>query len=191
MIMLILGLILFLGIHFIAITATPLRARLTGTLGELGWKGVYGVVALVGLYLIATGYAAARMSPVVLYVPPHWTRHLVMLLMVPVFIMWAAAYLPGRIQSTLKYPLLVAVKLWALSHLLANGTLADIVLFGAFLAAAVVTRIVLKRSLTQTVAVGPTGRWNDLVAVVSGLVIYALFVVWAHKALIGVSPMGM
>ncbi|WP_440997066.1 NnrU family protein [Arhodomonas sp. SL1] len=186
---LILGLILFLGVHSVSIVAPEWRDRMVGRFGEMPWKGMYSVVAIVGVVLIIWGYGAARQDPVFLYVPPTWLRHLSMLLLVAIFPLLLATYLPGRIQATLKHPMLVAVKVWALAHLLVNGTLADVLLFGGFLVWAVADRISLKRRPVRPIPELPRGRFNDAIAVVGGLVIYGLFVVWLHPLLIGVPVM--
>lgn len=180
---LILGLVLFLGIHSTSIFARDFRNRCAAK-SLLLWKIGYSVVALIGLYLIVVGYAQARMEPTVLYTPPTWLRHLMLLLMVPVFPLLVAAYVPGKIKSTLKHPMLVAVKLWALSHLLVNGTLADVLLFGGILAWAVVDRISVKRRPGQPQAAAGNVMY-DVFAVVVGLALYGFFVMWAHSALIG------
>jgi uncharacterized membrane protein len=109
--------------------------------------------------------------------------------MLPVFPLLLAAYLPGRIKTAMKHPMLVAVKCWAFAHLLANGLLADVLLFGGFLAWAVIERISLKRR-PQAIRTAPAGRFNDLIAVVVGLALYAFFIGWAHVRLFGVSPLG-
>lgn len=186
---LIIGLALFLGVHSIALAAPEFRARAIARMGEGPWKGLYAAVSAVGLVLILYGFHLARQSPVVLYTPPGWMRYVTALLMVPVFPLFIAAYLPGRIKTTMKHPMLAAVKFWALAHLLANGTLADVLLFGGFLAWAVVDRISLKRRV-QTVPAASAGRFNDLIAVVLGLALYVLFIAWAHMRLFGVSPLG-
>ncbi|WP_286222147.1 NnrU family protein [Marinobacter apostichopi] len=185
---LIAGLVLFLGIHSLSIVNEPLRNRLQSSLGEAPFKGLYSVIALIGLVLIVVGYGSARLEPTVLYTPPGWLRHMAMLLLIPVFPLLFAAYLPGRIKTTLKHPMLVAVKLWALAHLLANGMLHDVLLFGTFLAWAVVDRISLKRRPQRTAPTLPAGKANDIIAVVAGLAVYVVTVVWAHQLLIGVSP---
>ena len=136
------------------------------------------------------GYGLARQAPVVIYVPPSWLRHLSMLLLVFVFPLLLAAYLPGRIQRVTRHPMLVATKLWAVAHLLANGALADVLLFGAFLAWAVADRISLSRREPRPVPAAPASRWNDLIAAVVGLGLYVAFVFGGHLWLIGVSPMG-
>jgi uncharacterized membrane protein len=194
MLMLILGLVLFLGIHSVSIVSADGRNRLVQTMGEGPWKGLYSLVSLAGFVLIVVGYGAAREAPVLLYTLPSGFRHLAALLMLPVFVLLLATYLPGRIQRAAKHPMLLAVKLWALAHLLANGTLADVLLFGGFLAWAVVDRIsVKKRAAAGQLRAGPVlpgSKANDAIALVGGLGIYVLFVVWAHAWLIGVRPFG-
>jgi uncharacterized membrane protein len=187
---LIVGLVLFLGVHSVTIVAPALRARTIHRLGEGAWKGLYALVSLVGFGLICYGFGLARQAPVVLYSPPIWLRHVALILMLPVFPLIIAAYLPGRIKTAAKHPMLAAVKLWAFAHLLANGLLADVLLFGAFLAWAVVDRISLKRRSTpQLLRTAPRGPLNDVIAVVLGLAIYALLIGWAHVRLFGVSPL--
>jgi uncharacterized membrane protein len=188
---LLLGLLLFLGMHSISIVALGARERLAARLGPWPWKALYSVVAIVGFVLILRGYAAARLDPVVLYSPPTWLRHVALLLMLPALPMLFSAYLPGRIKATLKHPMLAATKLWAVAHLLANGTLADVVLFGGFLAWAVVDRISMKRRPgTRALPGAPPSRWNDAIAVVLGLAAYAWLVMGGHLQLFGVSPLG-
>jgi uncharacterized membrane protein len=189
MLILIVGLVIFLGIHSVVIVAPQARASAVARLGEGVWKGVYALISLLGFVLICYGFGIARLSPVVLYTPPHWIRHVTFLVMLPVFPLILAAYLPGRIKTALKHPMLAAVKFWALAHLLANGTLADVLLFGGFLAWAVADRISLKRRV-QVVHTAPPGKFNDLLAVIVGLAIYAIFIGWAHVRLFGVSPLG-
>ncbi|WP_148864410.1 NnrU family protein [Marinobacter fonticola] len=191
MTVLILGLIIFLGVHSLSIVAEPWRNRMAERLGEGPFKGLYSLVALVGLVLLIWGYGQARLEPVVIYTPPMWMRHLAMVLLIPVFVLLFATYLPGRIQRAVKHPMLVAVKLWALAHLLANGMLADVLLFGGFLAWAVADRISLKRRAPRAKPELPHNPMNDIIAIAGGLVVYALFVVWLHRVLIGVAPVAM
>jgi len=186
---LIAGLVIFLGVHSIAILAPQVRAQARARWGEGAWKVVYSLVAVLGFVLLVYGFGVARQAPTVLYTPPHWMRHVTFLLMLPVFPLLLAAYLPGRIKTALKHPMLAAVKFWALAHLLSNGTLADVLLFGGFLAWAVIDRISLKRRV-QVVHGAPPGRFNDVIAVVIGLVLYGVFIGWAHLKLFGVSPLG-
>ena len=191
MTLLIAGLVVFLGVHSIAIVAPGWRDAMRGRLGEAGWKGIYSVLSLGGFVAICYGFGLTRQAPpVVLYSPPFWLRHVTMLLMLPVFPLLFAAHLPGRIKSAAKHPMLAGVKLWAFAHLLSNGRLSDVLLFGGFLAWAVVDRISLKRRPAQTLRDLPARPWNDAAAIVAGLATYVLFVLWAHLRLFGVSPMG-
>jgi len=187
--LLIVGLVLFLGVHSVAFAAPALRARTIQRLGEGAWKGLYALVSLIGFVLICYGFGSARATATVLYSPPAWARHAAMVFMLPVFPLLLAAYLPGRIKSAAKHPMLAAVKLWAFAHLLANGSLADVLVFGAFLAWAVMDRISLKRRPAQALRTAPPSAWNDAIAVVLGLAIYALLITWAHLKLFGVSPL--
>lgn len=188
--LLIAGLVLFLGVHSIAIVAPSFRARTIQRMGEGAWKGLYALISLAGFVLICYGFGLARQAPVVLYSPPIWLHHLAFLVMLPVFPLLIAAYLPGRIKTAAKHPMLAAVKFWAFAHLLANGSLADVLLFGGFLAWAVVDRISVKRrAMPQVLRTAPPGPWNDAIAVVLGLAVYALLIGWAHVRLFGVSPL--
>lgn len=194
MVWLVLGLVLFLGVHSVAIVAPGARERFVAQRGEMAWKGLYSLVSVLGFGLIVLGYAAAREHPVVLYHLPTVARHATALLMLPVFVLLLAAYLPGRIQRAAKHPMLLATKLWALSHLLANGTLADVLLFGGFLAWAVADRISVKRRSAagplRPVPALPASAWNDALALLGGLALYMGFTLWAHAAWIGVRPFG-
>jgi len=185
---LILGLAAFLGVHSIAIVAPGWRARTIARLGEGPWKGLYSLVSIASFVLLIWGYGLARQHPIVVYTPPIWMRHLAAVLMLPVFPLGFSAYFPGRIKTAFKHPLLAAVKFWALAHLLVNGMLADLLLFGGFLAWAVADRISLKRR-TQHIPTAPPSKLNDAVAVILGLGVYALLIFWLHLRLIGVSPL--
>lgn len=184
---LILGLVLFLGIHSVAIVAPGWRDAQLARMGEGPWKGIYSLISIAGFVLLVVGYGIARQSPVVLYQPPVWTRHLAMLLMLPVFPLLFAVYLPGRIKAAARHPMLAATKVWALAHLVANGTLADVLLFGGFLAWAVADRVSLKRRPARATPAAPARPLNDVIAVVGGLAVYAVFVMGAHAWLIGVA----
>jgi uncharacterized membrane protein len=182
------GLILFLGIHSVAIVAPAWRdaqaARNPGA-----WKGIYSIVSIAGFALLIYGYGLARQTPVVVWTPPAGMRHVALLLMLPVFPLLLAAYLPGRIKAAAKHPMLLAVKFWAAAHLLANGTLVDMILFGSFLAWAVADRIaVKKRAVPRSVPGAPPSALNDAIALAAGLALYTVFLLWAHRWLIGVSP---
>jgi uncharacterized membrane protein len=191
---LVVGLVLFLGVHSVSIVSPQGRDAMVRRIGEGGFKGLYSLVSFVGLALIVWGYGLARQAPVVVYTPPPGMRHAALLLMLPVFVLLLAAYLPGRIQRAAKHPMLLSVKLWATAHLLANGTLADLLLFGGFLAWAVVDRISVKRraaaGLAHAAPALPGGAANDAIALVLGLGIYAVFLFWAHAWLFGVRPLG-
>jgi uncharacterized membrane protein len=180
--------VLFLGIHSVSIVAPAWRDAQVAARGEGAWKGLYAVAAGIGLVLLIYGYGLARQTPVVLYTPPAGLRHLALLLLVPVFPLLFAAYLPGRIKAAAKHPMLLAVKFWALAHLLANGTVADVLLFGGFLAWAVADRISLKRRPTRAVPGATAKAANDVIAVVGGLALYAATVLFLHRWLIGVAP---
>jgi len=189
--LLVAGLILFLGVHSVSIVAPAWRDLQVERHGEKVWKGLYALVSFAGLILLIYGYGIARHAPVVLYTPPLALRHVALLLMLPVFPLLFAAYLPGRIQRAARHPMLLSVKLWATAHLLANGTLADVLLFGAFLVWAVADRISVKRrTAPHQVPGAPPGALNDVVALVGGLVVYVGFVFGVHAWLIGVSPLG-
>ncbi len=188
--MLLLGLAIFLGVHAISIVNDPWRNRMAGKIGEWQWKALYSLVAIAGFVLIVWGYALARQAPVVLYTPPAWLDFVAMILLVPVFPLLLATYLPGRIQTATRHPMLVATMLWAVAHLLANGMLADVLLFGAFLVWAVVDRISMNHRTQRPIPRTPPSRANDVIAVVGGLVLYAAFLLWLHGWLIGVSLAG-
>ena len=193
MLVLVVGLVIFLGVHSVSIVAARWRTATLARLGERPWKGLYSLASGVGLALVIVGYGMARRDPVVLYTPPAALRHLALVVMLPVFPLLFAAYLPGRIRAAVKHPFLLAVKLWAFAHLLANGMLADVLLFGAFLAWAVADRISVKRRSADEaheVPAAPPGAANDAIALIGGLAVYAVFIVWAHRWIIGVSPLG-
>ena len=188
MTLLIVGIIVFLGIH--ALPMNPgLRAALVGRWGETGYKVLFSLLSIAGFVLLVYGFAHAPFVPV--WSPPSWTRLVAIVLMLPAFVFLVAAYVPGQIKTRLKHPFLVAIKTWALAHLIANGDLASIVLFGSFLAYAVYDRITLKRRQpTSLIGVpGTGGPRNDLIAVVLGVVLYVLFLVWLHPLLIGTAPL--
>jgi len=188
MTILVVGLIIFLGIHSLSIFASGVRDGAVAKLGAGPWRGIYSLISLIGFVLIIWGYGLARREPVLLYNPPFWTRHVTALLMVPVFPLLFAPYFPGRIKAALKHPMLVAVKLWAVAHLISNGMLADVVLFGSFLVWAVADRISYKHRTPRPLKGAPPAARNDVIVVIVGLVLYVLFVLWLHRMLIGVQP---
>jgi uncharacterized membrane protein len=192
MTLLILGLFLFLGVHSVRIVADGWRSRVLARRGEALWKGAYALLSLAGFALIVWGYGAARAQPVLLWAAPTWTRHLAALLTLPAFVLLVAAYVPGNaIKARLKHPMVLGVKLWALAHLLANNTLADLLLFGAVLAWAMFDfRSARQRDRAQQIAYAPGRAGPTMLAVVVGLAAWAGFAFWAHAAWIGVRPFG-
>ena len=193
MTLLIAGLVIFLGIHSISIVAPQARMRFVQRLGEGGGKGVYSLISIAGFALLIYGYGQSRSAPIVLYTPPTMLRHFALLLMLPVFPLLFAAYFPGRISRAAKHPMLLAVKLWATAHLLANGTAGDVLLFAAFLAWAVADRISVKRRPADErhdVPGAPPRPFNDLIVIFGGLAVYGAFLGGVHRWLIGGSPLG-
>jgi uncharacterized membrane protein len=187
---LILGLIIFLGIHSVSILAPGWRDSMVAKLGELPWKGAYTVISILGFVLMVQGFAQARLEPTVLWAPPAWMRHVAFTLMLPVFPLLLAAYLPGRIKTTTKNPMLVATKLWALAHLLSNGMAHEVLLFGALLAWAVADRLSLKRRPVRATPQLPGSALNDVIVVAGGLALYVGFLLKGHAWLIGVPLVG-
>ena len=184
---LLLGLAIFLGTHSISIIAPHWRNRMAQSLGLRTWQAAYAIVALIGFVLVVRGYGEARLTAQVLYAPPQWLKDITVGLMIFFFPLLLAAYLPGRIRATLRNnPMLVATKLWAGAHLLANGSVADLVLFGGFLLWAAADRISLKFREPRAVPTLPATRWNDALAIVAGLALYLAFIAGVHLALIGV-----
>jgi len=192
MTLLILGLVVFLGVHSLRIFAEGWRTRMRERLGANVWKGLISVLSIVGFVLIVWGYGQARLQPLVLWPSPTWTRHLASLLTLPAFVLLVAAYIPGNaIKARLHHPMVLGVKAWALAHLLANNTLADLLLFGGFLAWAVASYTAAKRRDAAAGVVYLHGHAGPTVAVVVvGLVAWAGFAFWAHGAWIGVRPLG-
>lgn len=189
MTILIIGLVLFLGVHSVSIVNAAWRDSVVARIGKGPWQGLYSLVAAAGLVLVVYGYGVARQDPVILYVPPLWLRHLALVLMIPVFVLLLAPYLPGRIKTTARHPMLLATKLWALAHLFANGALADVVLFGSFIAWAGMDRVSMKRREQREVPGASPSKWNDLIVLALGLIIYVVMVGGAHLRLIGM-PVG-
>jgi uncharacterized membrane protein len=192
MTLLIAGLLLFLGAHSVRIVAEPWRAAQIARRGEERWKLAYSVVSIAGFALLVYGFGVARGTPVVLWAAPVWTRHLAALLLLPAFVLVAAAYVPrNRIKAAVGHPMIAGVKLWAFAHLLANGRLAAVVLFGAFLAWAIADFIASRRRDRAAGTRHPSGTAaRDAITVIAGLVAYGLFAFVLHGPLIGVRPFG-
>jgi uncharacterized membrane protein len=189
--LLLVGLVLFFAVHSVSIVNEPWRDGMVAKMGDIPWKVLYTVISIVGIVLIVKGYGQARLDPIVLYTPPSWMRHLAMLLLLPVFPLFLAAYFPGRIKSAAKHPMLLATKIWATAHLLVNGTLADVFLFGAFLAWAVADRISMKHRAQRPLPGPPASKVNDIIVVGGGLFVYVAFVLWLHGWVTGIPLVGM
>ena len=187
LLIMILGLAPFVGVH-VLVSLREQRAKLIAGWSEGSYKIGFSVVSALGLVLIVYGFALYRRTGYVdIWYPPAWTRHIAVALMLPAVICVVAAYVPGNIKRTLKHPMLVGIKLWALAHLIANGDLGSIVLFGSFLAWAVYDRISLKGRTDPGAPPIPLGGWrNDAIAIVVGVVVYLALGFTFHPIVIGV-----
>jgi uncharacterized membrane protein len=192
LLVMILGLVLFLGVHTLP-AQRELRGRMIGALGEGGYKIGYALVSLAGLALIVWGFAHYRATGWIdVWTPPKALKHITLALMLPAVILVVASYIRGRIYTTLKHPMLAGIKLWAAAHLLANGDLGSIILFGSFLAWAVFDRISLKRRADAGAPPIPVGgAGNDLIAVAVGIVAYLALAFAFHPVVIGVPVVGV
>lgn len=188
---LILGLVIFVATHSLRIFADDWRTQMVARLGEMPWKGLNSVLSLVGLVLIVMGYGLARQAPVALWSPPYWMSHLVSLLMLVAFISLFAAYVPGNhIKAKIGHPMVVSVKIWAFAHLLANGNLSDVLLFGVLLIWAVLSFRAARQRDKRDGVVRPKGKMlNTLITLVVGAGVWAWFVFQGHVWLIGVRPL--
>ncbi|NDV85925.1 NnrU family protein [Aurantimonas aggregata] len=189
MLILVTGMIIFLGIHSVRIVAEPVRDRMIARLGEGRYKGAYSVLSLIGIMLVGYGYGQAKIGGLPLWDPPGGLRHLALVLVPVAFVLVTAAYVPtGHIKAAVRHPMVLGIALWALGHLLANGTAADVVLFGGFLAWAIVDYI---NALGRTGAAArpvAKGYGGDIAAVIVGLVLSAIFIGGLHEWLFGVAP---
>ncbi len=189
MTLLVLGLIVFLGVHSSRVFAEPWRLRAIERLGANGWKGLYSLASVAGFAMIVWGYGQARLDPVALWTPMVWTRHLAALLTVPAFVLLFAAYVPGNaIKARLHHPMVLAVKVWALAHLLANNTAADLMLFGSFLVWSILVYRAARRR--QEPAPRPGTAAGTALTVIVGAAAWAGFAFWLHGIWIGVRPLG-
>ncbi len=190
--MLIAGLLMFLGVHSVRVVAEDWRTQVRQRVGDNTFKGVYSVLSLLGFMLIIWGYGAARLEPVALWGSPTWTRHLAALITLPAFVLLVAAYVPGNgIKARVHHPMVLGVKTWALAHLVANNTLADLLLFGGFLVWAVFSyRAARQRDRVSRVVYPPGKAAMTAVTVLVGVLAWAGFAFWAHAAWIGVRPFG-
>lgn len=187
---LVLGLVLFLGVHSVRIVADDWRSAQIARHGAGAWKGAYTLLSIAGFVLIVWGYGQARMDPLVLWQPPLWTRHLASLLVLIAFVLIAAAYVPrNAIKAKLHHPMVAGVKLWAFAHLIANGTLADVLLFGSFLVWAVFSfRAARRRDRAAGATYAPGTAGGTIAALIAGVAAWAAFAWWLHAWLIGVRP---
>ncbi len=192
MMVLVVGLILFLGVHLVP-TSPELRDGLKERIGELPYKAIFSLLSLVGLVVIVLGYHKLQLHPgknPILWDPPTWTRHIAVALMLPAMILLVASVIPSRTRTAVRHPMLIAIKTWAFAHLIANGNLGALLLFGSFLAFAVYDRISVKKRGAQ----GPLGNAtpssaiNDVIVVVVGVALYAALLYGGHQWLIGVAP---
>ena len=192
MAMLILGLVLFLGVHAVRVFAEGTRTRFIARRGENAWKGLYTALSIVGFVLLIWGYGLARQQPIVLWTPPTWTRHLAALLTLPAFVLLVAAYVPGNsIKARVHHPMVLGVKIWALAHLFVGRTLAAEIVFAAFLVWAVLSFRAARARDRAASRVYPPGRVvPTVVTVVVGVAAWVGFALWGHTALIGVRPFG-
>lgn len=190
MTVLILGLLLFLGVHSVRIFAEDWRSTQMNQRGENAWKGIYSLLSIVGFVLIVWGFGQARQTPVILWVTPRGMNHLASLLTLLAFIMLAAAYVPrNHIKAKLRHPMVLGVKTWALAHLLANNRLADVVLFGSILLwAALSFRAARQRDRAGAAAPASGSPLGTVLTVLIGTAAWAGFAIWAHGAWIGVRP---
>ncbi|WP_395058819.1 NnrU family protein [Polaromonas sp.] len=192
MMILLLGLLVFLGGHSVRIFADGWRSATIARVGELPWKAVYAVLSIIGFVLIVWGFSLARQQPVQLWTPPRGMRHLAALLTLMAFVLLAATYVPrNAIKARLHHPMVLSVKVWALAHLLANGNLAHVVLFGAFLVwAALSFRAARARDRVAGTAYPAGTAAGTGITLVLGVAGWAVFAFWAHGALIGIRPIG-
>ncbi len=192
MAVLILGLVLFLGVHSTRIVADGWRTATIARIGEKPWKGLYALASIAGFVLIVWGFGLARRNPVYLWEAPMGMRHLAGTLLLIAFVLLVATYVPrNSIKARLHHPMVLAVMVWALAHLLANGNLADVVLFGSFLVWAVFSFLAARQRdrVAGTVYLAGTMAATAITVVV-GLAFWALFAFWAHGYLFGVRPFG-
>jgi uncharacterized membrane protein len=196
---LILGLILFLGAHSVRVVADNWRAEKIAAWGDKVFKGVYTLVSILGFYLLVVGYGEARLQPLALWNPPIFTRHISMLLMLLSSILLIATYIPrNHFKMRLRHPMVLSVKVWALSHLLANGNLADLVLFGSFLIWAVLNfrsarardRAQVENSVAIEDSLPKPNLYATLIALFGGMALWAVITFVLHAKVVGVAPMG-
>ena len=190
MLLLVIGLVLFLGAHSVRVLAPSWRERFIAARGEKPWKGLVTLASLAGFVAIVRGFALARQDAVVLWTPPTWAPHLTGALVLLAFVLVAAAYVPGNLlKAKIHHPMVAGTKAWAFAHLLANGRLADAVLFGSFLAWAILDFAASRRrDRAQGVTYAPGRLAPTVITVLAGLAAGLAFALWAHLGLFGVAP---
>jgi uncharacterized membrane protein len=192
MTLLVLGIVLFLGVHLLRVVAPGFRQAMIARMGKGAWAGLFSVASILTLILLIYGFAQARQVTMPIYTPPIWMAHIAITLMLVAMICLAASLLPaGRIATKVKHPMVLSVKIWALAHLLANGDSASVLLFGAFLAWGVILRISLKRRerAGEPVLRPFVSARNDIYAIVIGVIAWVLIIWRLHEWIIGVSPL--
>jgi uncharacterized membrane protein len=192
MILLVIGLVLFLGVHSVRIFAEGARTRFIAARGLNAWKGLYALVSVVGFVLVCIGFAHARAEAATLWSPPRWTHDVAGLFTLAAFVLVTAAYVPGNaIKARLHDPMILGVKSWAFGHLVANGTVADVILFGSILAWAVLDFRAARLRRAAGAAQLPVVRNGRAgLAIAIGVVLWAVFAFWLHGWLFGVRPFG-
>ena len=192
MAILVAGLVIFFAVHSVRIFAEGWRAERIRRMGPRAWKGVYSVASIVGFVLLVWGYGLARRGSVDLWSPPAWTHAATSILTLPAFILLAAAYVPGtRIKASLGHPMLAGTKIWAFAHLLSNGRLVDVLLFGSFLVWSVLAFKAARARDRNAGATYPAlGASRDVIAVIVGSALWAAFALYLHGPLIGTRPFG-
>lgn len=192
MTLLILGIVVFFGVHSVRVFADDWRTQQIAARGERAWKGLYSLASAVGIVLLGLGFAQTRKAPIALWHPPEWTFPITSALVLVAFVLFAAAYVRGnRIKAKIGHPMSAGVKTWAFAHLLSNGNLGDVLLFGAFFIWSISAFTAARRrdrAAGTTYPVGPVS--SDVKAVVAGIVAWIVFAFWLHGWLIGVLPFG-
>jgi uncharacterized membrane protein len=190
MTLLILGIVIFFGVHSVRIFADEWRSTQIAVRGQQTWKMLYSIASVVGIVLLVWGFAQTRKVPIALWNPPHWTYPITSVLVLVSFVLFAAAYVPGnRIKARIGHPMSAGVKTWAFAHLLSNGNLGDVLLFGPFFVWAIFAFAAARkrdRITDTTYPVGPVSK--DVTTVVAGIVAWVVFGFWLHAWLIGVRP---
>lgn len=192
MLILVVGLIIFFCLHSVRLVAPQWRESSMASHGAMRWKMRFGMVTLIATAFIVMGYMQVRLEPVWLWFPPVWTRHLAGLLVLVALFFVGSALVPNTtMKKKVGYPMLIAVKIWAFAHLISNGTLADVMIFGSFLIWSIVSFAVYRRRDRKAGVVRDqeSGVQFDLAAFTFAMVSWFAIVFYLHQAIIGVSPL--